>query len=83
MAEAATKALLILAGIAVFTIAPAQTDSSHAVIIQAWLPYEAAHTGYDWMDDPLPDTLDELWNDCFIVAMGNSRAPAIDTGSTS
>jgi hypothetical protein len=38
--------------------------ASNAVIIQAWLPHEAA--GLDWAPEDV-DTLDELWNDCFLV----------------
>jgi hypothetical protein len=34
--------------------------ASNAVIIQAWLPHEAA--GLDWAPENV-DTLDELWND--------------------
>ena len=38
--------------------------SSNGVIIQAWIPNEAA--GLDWAPEGV-DTLDELWNDCAIV----------------
>jgi hypothetical protein len=38
--------------------------ASQAVIIQGWTPYEAAHVG--WAPEG-PDTLNELWNDCFLV----------------
>ncbi len=50
--------------------------SNRAVIIQAWKPTEA--TGLDWAPEGL-DTLDELWNDCYLAYEMWCARPGIDT----
>jgi hypothetical protein len=44
--------------------AAALQASDNAVIIQGWTPTEAA--GLQWAPQDA-DTLDELWNDCFLA----------------
>jgi hypothetical protein len=50
--------------------------NSNAVILQGWSPEEAAQL--DWAPDGV-DTLDELWNDCFLTFEMFCARPGIDT----
>lgn len=60
----------VLAGVAVLTA------SNNAIIIQGLTPTEAA--GLDWAPQDV-DTLDELWNDCFLAFEMFCARPGIDT----
>jgi len=65
-----------VAAAALFHAVPKACAADQAVIIQGWLPTEAA--GLDWTP-PNQDTLDELWNDCYLAFEMWCARPGIDT----
>ena len=68
--------IVTLVALVLSMTAPCAQAADNAVIIQGWLPTEAA--GLDWAPAG-KDTLDELWNDSYLAFEMFCARPGIDT----